>query len=115
MGTWKIRNEPVGHYICSSELKTYRGLEHLVPLEGKLRVLNQGRTDVLKQLMGGYVAVEDIGTALFGENKEYVEQWMNDPTRVNEEITPSLKYYEHESPGVSLFELLYFTYRLFEY
>ena len=102
--------------MCFSDLQTYGGLDHLVPLMGtKFRVLNHGRKDMNDQLMDCYVAVEDIGHAFFGENKEYVEQWMKDPTRVNKEIAPSFKYYEHVSPGVSLFELVCFTYLLFDY
>ena len=102
--------------MCSSDLKKFVGLADIVPLEGtKVRVLIPGWKDAAGYPMDDYVTL--IGAALLGKDNEYVKKWLNDATRVNEDIAPSLKYFEQNtrSPRVSLFTLPHFTSRLCDY
>jgi len=103
---WNIGKVPVGRYECASVLKGFFQLDWVEPFDDKkVRILNDGQFDLLGQHVGDRLSVKDVGAALLYKDMKSVNLWLDDPTRVNAQIAPSLAYIDSGAPDVSPFEL----------
>ena len=103
---WNIGTVPVGRYECASVLKGFFQLDWVKPFDDKkVRILNDGQFDLLGQHVGDRLSVKDVGAALLYKDMKSVNLWLDDPTRVNAQIAPSLAYIDSGAPDVSPFEL----------
>lgn len=104
--SWNIGSVRVGRYECASILKGCVELDWVTPYKDKkVRILDEGQLDLLGQHVGDRISVKDVGAALLHREMKNVLRWLNDPTRVNDQIAPSLAYINSGAPDVSPFEL----------